>query len=246
MDFYNNIATNYDEMTRFSERLENERDLLQKWHKKYVFQSVVDVACGTGLHAVLFAEMGLKTVGADISEAMLAKAKTNAKKVTTPPVFVLSSMQDLHKNIKGTFDALFCLGNSIPHIPKADIYNTVSTFKKLLNPGSILVLQLLNYRKTLEEKNRIVGIHSKGNRQYIRFYDFEKDHLRFNLLTITWDGQKNSHSLNSTILYPYQKEELEKALKSIGFHQFEIYGNMNFDRYFWRESPNLVLVGKMT
>ena len=48
MGFYEEIATYYDTMTRFHERIPDETALLKVWVERYQLRSVVDLACGTG------------------------------------------------------------------------------------------------------------------------------------------------------------------------------------------------------
>ena len=40
MEFYQELAADYDEMTRLDQRLKSEKTVLTEWVKKYQFQSV--------------------------------------------------------------------------------------------------------------------------------------------------------------------------------------------------------------
>ncbi|MEQ8187072.1 MAG: methyltransferase domain-containing protein [Candidatus Eremiobacterota bacterium] len=244
MKFYENLENHYDRMTRFNERIDREKSLLEKWVEKYKFQSALDVACGTGLHSILLAQMGIKTTGVDISETMLKQARLHGKEFKGEVTWILSSMEELKSNLREKYDAIFCLGNSIPHI--LDVPSLGKTFKnfyELLNAGGLLVIQLLNYKKIYDYKNRIVGIHREKDTEYIRFYDFYPA-LTFNILIVTWKGNKSKYKLQSTGLYPYRKEELDMFLQKEGFRQFEYYGDMTFSPFDENNSSNLVLVAR--
>jgi len=78
VDFYNQLAESYDAMTRFDERLGRERDLLKFWVEAGCWQTVLDAACGTGLHAIALASLGIKTTASDASAAMLEQAQERA------------------------------------------------------------------------------------------------------------------------------------------------------------------------
>jgi len=93
--FYDALAEDYDKMTRFEQRLENEALMLKKWVEKYNIRSALDAACGTGLHAILLSRWGIETVGCDISPAMLEKARKNAKKFEANVEWIESDMQSL-------------------------------------------------------------------------------------------------------------------------------------------------------
>ena len=245
MGFYEEIVSEYDSMTRFQERMQRETDMLKNWIERYQFHSAVDVACGTGIHAILLAQLGIQTVGADISEAMLAKAKLHAGELDIQLPWIQTPMEHARQHIEGQYDAVFCLGNSLPHLlTQPELDAAINSFFQLLSPHGILVIQLLNYSRILAEKNRIVGIHRQETTEYIRFYDFPPELIRFNLLTVHWRNGKATHTLNSTSLYPYRKHELEQALHQHGFSHFEYYGDMNFRPFEEQSSQNLVIVGK--
>jgi len=252
MEFYHNIAEVYDDMTRFEQRVEKERLTMQKWVQRYHIESAIDVACGTGLHAIILSQLGVRTVGTDISEEMLAKAKVNARRAQQAIRraqqaihWVQAPMQQLRQLTDGSYDAVFCLGNSIPHLlSKQDLCTTINNFYELLNPEGTAIIQLLNYKRVLTNKERIVGIHRMGNREYIRFYDFMRRKIRFNILVVTQDGDKISHFLSSTILCPYKKAELESALMDSGFCDLEFWGDMQFQPFQANTSANLVIVAK--
>jgi glycine/sarcosine N-methyltransferase len=245
MGFYEEIAGQYDNMTRFHERMPKETAMLQHWIERYGFRSVLDVACGTGLHAIALARLGIKVAGADISDIMLDKARSHAAEFGVQIPWVQASMQQLQRHFHETFEAIFCLGNSIPHLlQQADLEAACVNLYGLLGPGGILVLQVLNYHRILADQERIIGIHRQGDTVYIRFYDFQSNQVIFNVLTAHFQHETCTHSLQSTPLYPYRKDELEHGLSQHGFTDFESYGDMQFHPFEEQTSTNLVLVAR--
>jgi ubiquinone/menaquinone biosynthesis C-methylase UbiE len=245
MEFYEEIADQYDEMTRFHERVYKETAMLNLWIDRYGFSTALDVACGTGIHTIAMASLGVRMVGIDISEAMLGKAKIHAEEFEVQVVWVHASMQQLRQHLHDKYQAIFCLGNSISHLlQQSDLDAAAENFYELLNPEGVLVIQLLNYHRILADRNRIVDIHRRGDTEYIRFYDFHQDRILFNLLTIQFCDEVCTHSLHTTPLYPYQKDELERGLSKYGFTDLEYYGDMQFHLFHEQASPNLVIVGR--
>ena len=245
MGFYEEIAVYYDTMTRFQERLPGETAILKTWVERYQFRSVVDIACGTGLHAIILTQLGIRSVGADLSAVMLEMARAHAREMGVEPTWIQASMEQARYKIPGKYDAVFCLGNSLPHLlNQTTLLSAVKSFFSLLSPGGIATIQLLNYHRILAEQQRIIGIHRHGSTEFVRFYDFYPDRLRFNVLSIDWQNGTAVHTLNSTPLYPYQKDELESALATQGFGEFEYYGTMTFQPFEELSSPNLVLVAR--
>ncbi len=246
MGFYEEIVSNYDSMTRFQERIERETNMLQQWIERYHFRSAVDTACGTGLHAIILAQLGIETVGADISDAMLEYARTHAKELNVNIPWIQSGMEELSHKLDHQYEAVFCLGNSLPHLlTQEDLQAAFESFWQLLGAGGILVIQILNYAGILSKQERIVGIHRQGATEFIRFYDFLPERVRFNLLTVEWEGDKRlKHALSSTELYPYRRRKLEEALAPLESSAVEFYGDMNFQPFDENNSSNLVMVAQ--
>jgi len=244
-EFYHRVADEYDAMTRFQERLEREKDVLQRWVERYRFRSALDVACGTGLHVILLTQMGVRVAGVDISSEMLDKARENARRFEVQAEWIQTSMQELVPPVKSHFDAVLCLGNSLPHLLTPDsLKSALRNFYQLLYSGGIAIIQLLNYERLLSRKQRIIGIHRQGEKEFIRFYDFPGETVIFNILTIQWEGDNPQYQLNATELLPYRKPELENALRNAGFENLQFFGNMEFTEYQTESSPNLVIVAK--
>lgn len=242
MDFYDQIADSYDEMTRFEQRFQNEKQIVQGWFDKLHFQSAIDVACGTGLHAILLASLGVKTTGVDISAKMLKIARKNATRTDKNISWIKSSMENLQNQLKGSYDVLFCLGNSLPHILSQEgMEQTFRNFYNLLTPTGCIMLQLLNYDNILKNRQRIIGINKVKNSSFVRFYDFIADQVQFNILKIIEHNGLIDYDLQSTRLYPYRKEELESLLVKSKFVDLQFYGDMKFTPYDLNSS-NLVIV----
>jgi glycine/sarcosine N-methyltransferase len=243
-EFYQDLAPIYDDITRFRERYDAEREILQNWISRYRISSALDAACGTGLHAVILSTLGVRVVGADLSKDMLNRAKINASATGTNVKWVHASMQEISRKTSQRFDVIFCLGNSLPHLlTVADLNRTIKGFFRILNDSGVMIIQILNYDQILKEKKRIIGINRIKDREFIRFYDFPENHVQFNILTITWNKSGPSSKLASTILYPYTKDELDKILARFGFSNIEYYGDLKFSKYEPDLSSNLVVLG---
>lgn len=67
---------------------------------------VLDVGCGTGREALAFAERGLKVTGIDLSARSIACASARASSSSTPPDFVVASIETLAV-ANATYDAVF-------------------------------------------------------------------------------------------------------------------------------------------
>lgn len=242
MEFYSALSGNYDSMTRFSARFTEERETLGKWVKGHSIRTALDAACGTGLHALALAGLGVESEGVDNSPAMLERARENALRLGLTARFTLAPMQRLPARLRNSRDALFCLGNSLPHLlTPADLGKAMTGFHRVLRPGGLLLVQVLNYARILKEKRRIVNVTRDGKLEFVRFYDFLEKRVRFNVLTITEEGGRPVPSLVGMELVPWRKQDLVPALEKAGFIDIRIHGDLKASPFDSMESPNLVI-----
>jgi glycine/sarcosine N-methyltransferase len=239
---YDKMAEEYDRMTRFQERLTTERTLLEPWVGDPDVRTVLDAACGTGLHSIVLAGMGKKVTGADLSSGMLAQARRHAREQKAQVRFVHAGFGILHKKAPGPFDAVLCLGNSLPHLlTRGSLVKALLDFHRILKPGGRLLLQLINYDRVLKSKERLVGVRHDRELTFIRTVDFLGKDIRFNVLTLREEGGRATSAMRSTLLHPWRKRGLLAALKMTGFVMPEIYGGMNKKPYSMESSTDLVV-----
>ncbi len=239
--FYEELAGRYDAMARFSDRLESERKTLAVWQQKLGCRMVTDVGCGTGLHAIALAQLGLAVTAVDPAPAMLQAAAENAKANGVQLTLLPVPMQSLHRSLSEAQDAIFCLGNTLPHLlNKRSLYAALKSAHRSLRRDGALVLQLLNYDRVLVKKERIVQISRAGDTLFIRFYDFLDTAVRFNVLIAETGAAPPSHRLISTRLRPYGQAQLKAALRDCGFSSLESYGTLSRQPY-QPAGANLVL-----
>jgi len=138
VDPFDTAAAWYDLLAGGLARIERESGLLR--HALGPGRRVLDLACGTGLHARFFAELGASVVAADLSENMVGSAKSLRHH---PGIqWVMGSMLAPPVN---TVDLVTCLGNSIALLESPE--DTEVFFRHaagVLVPGGALMIQLLN------------------------------------------------------------------------------------------------------
>lgn len=243
-DFYDEIADRYDDITDAPARSAAAAAFVKEFLSRYPAASALDVACGTGMYAIPLAQAGLTVVGSDLSRAMLDGARRNAAAANVTIDWIAAPMQALSDKVTRRFDAVLCMGNSIPHLlDEGDLDAALAGFARMLNPGGIVVLQLLNYARVLEKADRIVGIDRRGDHQYVRFYDFLPGLLRFNILEIDYADGQPRHQLHSTTLRPYTADALRQALARHGFSTIESFTGLNFAPFDPAAASTVTLVG---
>lgn len=98
--------------------------------------SLLDVACGTGLHLRAFTDLFTHVEGVELAEDMLAIARPRLPEVTLH----LGDMRDFE--LGRTFDAVTCLFAAIGHMRTVDeLAAAVARFTAHLEPGGVLVVE---------------------------------------------------------------------------------------------------------
>jgi SAM-dependent methyltransferase len=116
---------------------------------------VLDCAAGTGQLAVGLALQGYEVVASDISPAMVARTRDLAREHDVDLQVRLSSWDDLVDEQLPTFDAVFCVGNSLTHArgPRGR-RSALAAMRSLLRPHGVLALTSRNWELTCAPGSR--------------------------------------------------------------------------------------------
>jgi len=264
---YDSISSVYDRFNNWPARLGYELPFLEHLLNPKSLQPpqpirVLDAACGTGKHAIALAQKGYRTAGVDFSQAMISIAQANAAAAGLQIPFLAAGFGDLKNAIYlqpageklavlFPFEALLCLGNSLPHVLSAEsLRQTLADFYACLAPGGKLILQNRNFDAVLRQKNRWMDPQSFEEEDeqwiFIRFYDFEAGGLiNFHIMTIhrktkgAWEQQ-----ISSTQLRPLLSDDLQKDLTDCGFSNIRVFVNMAGEPFNRENSPNLIIAAE--
>jgi SAM-dependent methyltransferase len=259
---YDAFSVDYDYFVDWPRRLAAELPFIEERLRAKKAVSVLDVACGTGMHALALAERGYEVVGVDSSPGMIKRARTNAAEAGMDVRFEVAGFGDLAHTLGGRlpqsrkpfetgFDAVLCLGNSLPHVlSTVELVQALADFAGCLRTAGLLLIQNRNFDAVLARRDRWMPLQShkeSGNEWlFLRFYDFEADGtLTFNVLTLRrkevgeWD-----QNLTSTRLWPLTQEELTEALEAIGFEAITCWGDMEGAAFDPEISGNLIVTAK--
>ncbi len=104
---------------------------------------VLDVACGTGRHAVGLARLGYEVTGVDQSSSYLALARRRAERAGVKVAYVKRDMRRL--GLLGEFDAVINLWTSFGYFetPGQDIA-ALRSMRAALKPGGRLILEIVD------------------------------------------------------------------------------------------------------
>jgi len=251
---YETLSSDYDRFVNWQNRLAYEMPFIEKIVKQVQGDSqqpltILDSACGTGMHAIALSRLGQQVSGADLFPQMVEMSRRNAATAGVTVRFESAGFGQLAERFsESQFDLLLCLGNSLPHLlSAAELDAALKDFAACLRPGGMLLIQNRNFDLVMQHHERWMEpqAHREGNTEWLfqRFYDFEDDGLiRFNIVTlIKENGAGWQSSVASTRLRPQLHAELTSALRAAGFERIQAYGSMTGEAFSPASSGNLVL-----
>jgi len=248
---YDGFSTDYDRFVDWPGRLATELPLIERQLQAIEARRVLDVACGTGMHAVELARRGFQVVATDLSAAMVAQARANAAQAQAEVQFEVAGFGRLRQRVGSGFDALLCLGNSLPHaLSASELAATLDDFSACLRPDGLLLAQNRNFDAVLSRRERWMAPQARREEDtewlFLRFYDFEPDGLiTFNLVTLRRHGTGPwNQQVGSTRLRPLPYAELTAALAAAGFTDVVCWGSMEGTPFDPGSSPDLVVAGR--
>ena len=245
---YDLFSADYDRFVNWEERLAYELPFIEQQLTASGAQRILDTACGTGKHAIALAQRGYDVTGADLSVGMVERARENAAAVGSEARFVVAGFGELATKVEDAFDALLCLGNSLPHVLTAEaVHETLTDFAAVLRSGGLLLIQNRNFDAIMRDRVRWMGpqSHHEGSREwlFVRFYDFNPDGtLTFNIVTLRRDKAGEwTQQVKATTLRPLLHAESASAITAAGFGDLACYGDMTGAPFDSETSGNLIV-----
>lgn len=217
----------------------------------------LDVACGTGAFVLAAAQGGRRSVGVDISPAMINRAQLELRRlaVLIPGIeatFAVGDMRNLPELADSHFAATACIGNSLPHLlTPEDLGSCLTELARVVRPGGLLVIQTVNYDglmlpKTGSSLSLPVIKRDTPALLFERHYLWRPDGLldfvvRLRLGDNPQTERSSRELTRSTPLRPWLRADLESHLASAGFGAVVVYGGFDL-RPHRGDAPALVLV----
>ncbi|MEE9441181.1 MAG: class I SAM-dependent methyltransferase [candidate division Zixibacteria bacterium] len=243
MTDFTDIAPFYDKMTGYADRLIGDFGTIKHLVKKFNFKNALDAGCGTGVHSIILSKIGVDTIGLDSSEQMLEMARANALKEGVEIQFEKEFFESMPNEWTDKFDSVFCLANSLVGVETGERLSlAMKSFNRVLCPGGTAILQLVNFIKYRKENKRIIKVSSDENLTFVRFFDFEKEVTRLNVLVIEYDMGQVKHKFISQPILPINTEVIAVAAKIGGFSSIEFFSDLSLTDPFSNDADNMIVV----
>jgi SAM-dependent methyltransferase len=202
---------------------------------------ILDLACGSGEHAVELASRGYSVVGYDLSLAMLARAADEAQERNQKINFLQGDMREMA--FEEMFDGIYCWSTSFGYFDDERNYSVLQRIHRALRVGGMFLLDMVNRDYAAPRSPSLVWYEGDGcvcmDDMHV---DFFTSRLRVKRTTMLDDGR--SKELDYSIRL-YALHELGKMLHECGFKVVEVTGHPAHPGiFFGSESPRMIVLAE--
>lgn len=221
----------YDKQVNWENRFRQEKDFFGRIFAENNVKTVLDVGCGTGRHAELFAQMAEKVFAIDPAREMIDYA---ASEVVRSPNVTLKrgGFSDIEKLKTGGIDAITCLGNTISLLEtRKNVRAALKAVYKKLPKNGVAVFQFINFEKSVMEKNRYYPpkILIMDNKKYIFHRHFEygkiKTRTDFLVTVLNENNEIELFDVSQSLMCTLKKRIFLKIAGNCGFKKIRLLGN---------------------
>lgn len=242
MDEYKILADIYDILNP-KEDVYLQRPFFDSLVEKYNVGTVLDCACGTGIHLSLFHEMGLRASGSDISGEMLKIAAENTNGLHIP--LKQQDFRELQASWSEKFDMVTCLTTSLPYmLTQEDLHTALQSMYDALNPGGVLVITNGITDSLLDTKPKFIPARINQNDAFYFICDYTDTTMTFNILYVKHGDTQMEHAFTSTTYNAMRKSVISSALTTVPFRDISYFGDYAFQPYDEHSSANLIIVAQ--
>ena len=200
-------------------------------------EGILDLACGTGRHAVVLARGEARVTGVDLSTPLLARAR--ARRADPAPSFVRADMRRL-PFARGAFGAVVNFFTSFGYFDDpADDVRVLGEIARVLVPGGAFLSDVFNAARVLStlvsREERTVA----GERVSIRrSYDPATRRIEKEITMGTGPGARTFRER----VRVYLRDELEALHREARFGVRAAFGDFDGTPFDPRRSPRLILL----
>lgn len=152
------FAARWDELVDWTRRLEVEGAFLDQMISGCPpGGTVLDISCGTGFHAAHFLAAGYRVDAADGSAEMVERARANLSASVSDVRVERMPWQDLRPMSVPRYDAVICLGSSLPHADAGLRAVLLRRIHQLLEPGGVLLVDHRNFDYIVDQQSMPPG-----------------------------------------------------------------------------------------
>lgn len=202
---------------------------------------VLDLACGTGRHAVELASRGYQVVGFDLSLSMLARASDEAQDRKQKINFVQGDMREM--TFDETFDGVYSWNTSFGYFDEEKNAAIVAKVHRALKKGGQFLLDVVNRDNIIRQSPSLAWYEGDGcicmDEMHI---DWITSRMKVKRTLMMDDGRTKEIEYSIRV---YSLHELGKLLHDNGFRVAEVSGRTSTPGVFFGcEAPRTLILAE--
>jgi len=203
--------------------------------------AVLDLACGTGQHAIELSRRGYRVVAFDLSLAMLARAGDEAQERNAKLNFVQGDMREM--TFVDQFDGVYCWNTSFGYFEEEKNASVIDRIHDALKVGGLFLLDVVNRDFVVHQSPSLAWFEGDGcvcmDEMVV---DFITSRMRVKRTMMLDDGRSREIEFSMRI---YSLHELGKMLHDHGFKVCEVSGRIATPGvFFGHESPRTIILAE--
>lgn len=223
------------------ERNRKEAEFIAKALEVGPGDTLLDLACGYGRHAIVLSEMGYRVIGLDISDTLIGIARNIAakKNITEDRLrFIKGDMRQLPW--AEMFDGVYCFYTSFGYFSHEDNHKVLMEAYRVLKPEKRFLLDIWNRERMIKDFSDRYW-YEAGD--YIileaRELDLIKTEIRAKRIFIK-DGERVERVFRVKF---YSAREIREMFGNAGFREVKFYGDYQFNEY-TKDSPRMIVLAQ--
>jgi SAM-dependent methyltransferase len=203
--------------------------------------TVLDLACGTGRHAVELSRRGYEVVGFDLSLAMLARAGDEAQDREAKLNFIQGDMREM--TFDEQFDGVYCWNTSFGYFEEEKNAQVIDRIHRALKSEGLLLLDVVNRDFIIRQSPSLAWFEGDGcvcmDEMNI---DFITSRMKVKRTIMLDDGRSREIEYSMRV---YSLHELGRILHEHGFKVCEVSGRIATPSvFFGNESPRTIILAE--
>jgi SAM-dependent methyltransferase len=230
---------------------DKECDFLEELFRRYDHrpQTILDLGCGTGSHAIVLAKRGYKVTGVDRASDMLDRARRKALDAGADVRFIEGDISniDLSEKYDAIISMFAVMGYQITNSAVAAVCRRV---KGALFPGGMFVFDCWNGLAVNADRptSRMKEVDTLNGEKIVRSTEPEMD-LVNHIAKVNFTVQKkiNNRVSETRETHPMRfffPQEIKYYLEIAGFERIDLYPFLDTQRPLSENDWNMVVVGR--
>ncbi len=203
--------------------------------------TVLDLACGTGRHAIELARRGYEVVGFDLSLPMLARAGEEAQEREAKLNFVQGDMREMA--FEEQFDGVYCWNTSFGYFEEDKNAQVIDRVHRSLKAGGLLLLDVANRDFLIRQSPSLAWFEGDGCVCMDEMsVDFITSRMKVKRTMMFDDGRSREIEYSMRV---YSLHELGRILHEHRFKVCEVSGRTATPGvFFGNESPRIIILAE--